>query len=194
MILLEFVNILRTIPVMILVSSLHIIDIVKRDMKKYEWYINAPLREKFMFKFNKLLLRNDCFRNVVYYRITSKQKVFGYFYRILYPIKKDLEIHGEIGPGLAIYHGHGTIITPNKIGDNFSVYQGVTVGKNPHPNKNVITPTIGNNVTIYANAVVAGGINIGDNVVIGAGAIVMKDIPSNSVVIGNPCVIKRRTK
>lgn len=53
-------------------------------------------------------------------------------------------------------------------------------------------PTIGNNVTVYTNAVVAGDIVIGDNVDIGAGSVVMKDVPSNTVVIGNPCVFKRK--
>ena len=53
-------------------------------------------------------------------------------------------------------------------------------------------PQIGNNVTVYTNAVVAGDIVIGDNVDIGAGSVVMKDVPSNTVVIGNPCVFKRK--
>ena len=47
-------------------------------------------------------------------------------------------------------------------------------------------PTIGDNVTIYAGACVIGGIKIGNNVVIGANAVVTKDIPDNSVVVGNP--------
>lgn len=50
---------------------------------------------------------------------------------------------------------------------------------------------VGNNVWIGGNVVVLPGVSIGDNVVIGAGSIVTKDIPSNSVAVGNPCrVIK----
>ena len=45
-------------------------------------------------------------------------------------------------------------------------------------------------MTSFANAVVAGGITIGDNVTIGAGAVAMKDVPADSVVLGNPCVIR----
>ena len=112
----------------------------------------------------------------------------------VFPLKKDLEIEGEIGEGLVIYHGHGTVIAPHSIGKNCAVYQGVTIGRNPKPGREIHNPTIGDNVSIFANAVVAGGITIGDNVTVGAGAVVMKDVPANSVVIGNPCVIKQAVK
>lgn len=52
-----------------------------------------------------------------------------------------------------------------------------------------MAPTIGNNVSIYTNAVVAGNITIGDDVKIGAGAVVMQDVPDHSLVFGNPCQI-----
>ena len=47
-------------------------------------------------------------------------------------------------------------------------------------------PVIGNNVTIYTGAIVVGGIHIGDNAVIGAGAVVVKDVPANTTVVGQP--------
>ena len=74
----------------------------------------------------------------------------------------------------------------HKIGENFSVWQGVTIGKNVNSE---MAPTIGNNVSIYTNAVVAGNITIGDDVKIGAGAVVMQDVPDHSLVFGNPCQI-----
>lgn len=52
-------------------------------------------------------------------------------------------------------------------------------------------PIIGDNVTVYSNAVVIGGIRIGNNVVIGAGSVVLSDCPDNSVWVGNPA---RRVK
>ena len=95
----------------------------------------------------------------------------------------------DIGGGLVCYHGHGTVIAAHKIGENFSVWQGVTIGKNVNSE---MAPTIGNNVSIYTNAVVAGNITIGDDVKIGAGAVVMQDVPDHSLVFGNPCQIIKK--
>lgn len=58
-----------------------------------------------------------------------------------------------------------------KAGKNLSVYQGVTIGNKGNGSRSEITPTIGDNVSICANATVIGGIKIGNNVVIGAGSI-----------------------
>ena len=93
-----------------------------------------------------------------------------------------LPLGTQIGGGLRFVH-FGTIIIhkASRIGTNCKIFQGVTIGKT---NKGV--PTIGNNVTIFANAVVIGPVNIGDNAVIGAGAVVTKSIPANAVAVGNP--------
>ncbi|MCO4573779.1 serine acetyltransferase [Streptococcus infantarius subsp. infantarius] len=97
-----------------------------------------------------------------------------------------------IGSGLVIFHGYGTIINCESAGDNLSVWQGVTIGKKGGDDSSGELPTIGNNVQIYANAVVVGGIAIGDNVRIGANCVVTKDIPANHTVYGNPCKIVRQ--
>ena len=186
------VNYIRSIPMYILVLLTGSKVILESDIEKYRRYVCANTNESFLKVFNKLLLRDRCFRNVVNFRIAPKSKQISYIGRLLFPLKCDLEIHGKIGGGLAIYHGHGTVITPNSIGENFSVYQGVTIGKNITKDRKTDVPTIGNNVTVYANAVVVGGIFIGDNVIVGAGTVVTKDIPSNSVVKGNPCTIIQR--
>ena len=72
---------------------------------------------------------------------------------------------------------------------NLSVYQGVTIGNKGNGSRREITPTIGDNVSICANATVIGGIKIGNNVVIGAGSVVTKDVPDNCVAYGNPAVL-----
>lgn len=78
-------------------------------------------------------------------------------------------------------HPVGIVITEKAIlGNNCTIYQNVTIG-----NKNG-SPTLGNNVIIYANSVIIGKINIGDNAIIGAGSIVLKDIPANEIWAGNP--------
>jgi serine O-acetyltransferase len=60
----------------------------------------------------------------------------------------------------------------------------VTIGE-----KNNQRPSIGNNVELHANCIVIGGITIGNNVIIGAGAVVVKDVPDNAIVVGNPAQI-----
>ena len=73
-----------------------------------------------------------------------------------------------------------------------SVYQGVTIGNKGNGSRSEITPTIGDNVSICANATVIGGIKIGNNVVIGAGSVVTKNVPANSLAVGNPCRVIRQ--
>ena len=100
---------------------------------------------------------------------------------------------GYIQGGMKIVHSTGCVVVPYRVGENFTVYQGVTVGMTPRiKGKKVCAPTIGDNVIVWPNSVVAGPITIGDNVTIGAGSIVLKDIPSNCVVVGNPAKIIKK--
>lgn len=85
------------------------------------------------------------------------------------------------------------------LGNNVGISSGCAIISANHSNDDHslhdVSPSIviGNNVFIYANSVVLPSVNIGDNVVIGAGSVVTKDIPSNSIAVGNPCrVIKRK--
>jgi serine O-acetyltransferase len=80
------------------------------------------------------------------------------------------------------------------IGKGCKIYHNVTIGTKDTKNfKNAPYPIIGDNVLIYPNSIIIGDISIGDNSIIGAGAIVLNDIPSNSIVIGNPArIIKRK--
>jgi len=99
-----------------------------------------------------------------------------------------IEIHpcARIGRGLFIDHGMGVVIGETSIiGDNVTLYQGVTLGGTGKV-KGKRHPTIGNNVVIGTGAKVLGDISIGDNSYIGANAVVIKDIPPNSTVVGVP--------
>jgi serine O-acetyltransferase len=99
-----------------------------------------------------------------------------------------IEIHpgAKIGRGLFIDHGMGVVIGETAIiGDNVLLYQGVTLG-GTGLTKGKRHPTIGNNVVIGGGAKVLGNITIGDNSYIGANAVVIKDVPPNSTVVGVP--------
>lgn len=97
----------------------------------------------------------------------------------------EISYSAEIGKGFAIVHPVGVVIASIKAGDNLTVYQNVTIGKNGKVNSEGLSrPEIKNKVTIYAGAVVAGALVIGNNVIIGANTVVQKDIPEGAKVIG----------
>lgn len=108
--------------------------------------------------------------------------------------KTGIEIHpgATIGKGLFIDHGHGVVIGETAIiGDNVTLYQGVTLG-GTGKEKGKRHPTIGNNVMISAGAKVLGSFTIGENSKIGAGSVVLSEVPPNSTVVGVPGRIVKR--
>lgn len=108
--------------------------------------------------------------------------------------KTGIEIHpgAQIGKGLFIDHGTGVIIGETTIiGDNCTLYQGVTLGGTgkEHGKRH---PTLGNNVMVSAGAKVLGSFKIGDNSKIGAGSVVLAEVPPNSTVVGVPGRVVKR--
>ena len=102
--------------------------------------------------------------------------------------KTGIEIHpgAKIGKGLFIDHGNGVIIGETAIlGDNVTLYQGVTLG-GTGKEQGKRHPTVGNNVMISAGAKVLGSFTIGDNSKIGAGSVVLEEVPPGSTVVGVP--------
>ena len=99
-----------------------------------------------------------------------------------------IEIHpgAKIGRGFFIDHGMGVVIGETAaIGDNVLIYHEVTLG-GTSLKTGKRHPTIGNNVIIGAGAKLFGPLTVGDNSQIGGGAVIVKDVPANSVVVGNP--------
>ena len=99
-----------------------------------------------------------------------------------------IEIHpgAVIGNKLFIDHGMGVVIGETcEIGDYVTIYQGVTLG-GTGKEKGKRHPTIGNHVVIATGAKVLGSMKIGDNSKIGAGSVVLQEVPANSTVVGIP--------
>ena len=127
------------------------------------------------------------FRNVFYLRIG----LFSILLRYLPPLSS-LYICTEsenFGAGTFIQHGFATVITAEKIGCNCWINQQVTIGYNDSKKYGYGRPIIGNNVRISAGAKVCGKITVGDNTTIGVNAVVVKNVPSNSVVIPSPTMM-----
>ncbi len=105
-----------------------------------------------------------------------------------------IEIHpgAQIGKGFFIDHGSGVIIGETAIiGDNVTLYQGVTLG-GTGKETGKRHPTLGNNVMVSAGAKIIGSFTVGDNSKIGAGAVVIREVPPNCTVVGVPGRIVRR--
>lgn len=135
------------------------------------------------------LTHSSDFRTIFYFRLDTFFKHILNLY-----CRKDssfiIDISTTIKGGILTGHPYCTILNADSIGENFYVNHLVTIGA-----INGKRPTIGNNVSIYTAAIVIGGITIGDNCSIGAGAVVTKSIPANCVVIGNPArIIKKDGK
>lgn len=141
-------------------------NFVKTFLTKWEfqhvvllrWYQSSKVK-----LFSRLLLRWSCLRTGIQ---------IGY--------------HTKIGKGLLIVH-YGDIAVNNDtvIGDNCTISHGATIGIS-HRGSKIGCPTLGNKVWVGANAVIVGNITIGDDVLIAPLSYVNFDVPSHSIVIGNP--------
>lgn len=150
-------------------------------------------RDPAAVNFLEVLLTYSGFHAIIFYRIAHSMRRYGlpFFPRWLSQQGKfftGIEIHpgAEIGKRFFIDHGMGVVIGETTvIGDDVLLYQGVTLG-GTGLQKGKRHPTIGNNVVVGAGAKILGNITIGDGSYIGANAVVTKDVPPNSTVVGVP--------
>lgn len=139
------------------------------------------------------------FKVMMHYRLAHRLYKKGHYFWARYISqrgvrKTGIEIHpgAEIGKGFFIDHGNGVIIGETTIiGDNVTLYQGVTLG-GTGKEQGKRHPTVGNNVMISAGAKVLGSFKIGDNSKIGAGSVVLEEVPPNSTVVGVPGRVVKR--
>lgn len=97
-----------------------------------------------------------------------------------------------MGGGIFLGHAYNITINPDAvIGHNCNIHKGVLIGQSNRGIKKG-SPTIGNNVWIGINAAIVGKISIGDDVLIAPNSFVNVDVPSHSVVFGNPCIIRHK--
>lgn len=139
------------------------------------------------------------FKVMMHYRVAHRLYEKGHYFWARWVSqravrKTGIEIHpgAKIGKGLFIDHGNGVIIGETAIiGDNVTLYQGVTLGGTgkEHGKRH---PTVGNNVMISAGAKVLGSFTIGDNSKIGAGSVVLREVPPCSTVVGVPGRVVKR--
>ena len=166
----------------------------KSDFKLdfYRYYgRESKFRDIFLILYN---------HNLCYIIILRALKNFNYRKVHLYPLKLfrflmqrkyGLEIPDRVEIGKGLFIGHGFNITINQhavLGDNVNLHKGVTIGIETRGVRKG-SPVIGNNVYFGINSIVTGKVMIGNNVLISPNTHVNKDVPDNSIVIGNPCKI-----
>lgn len=139
-----------------------------------------------------LISKKQEFRNLYYYRLFKGNfaaRILMYVMKFFYKECPSLflDTSSNIGQGLFIQHGFSTIVMAD-LGDNCWINQQVTIGYKDKYSR----PKIGKNVHITAGAKVIGGITIGNNVTVGANAVVVKNVPDNCVVVGVPAYIVKK--
>ncbi len=165
---------------------------VKEEMRvimERDAAIKTPM-EVFLYPSFKAILRH----RIAHWMYVRNWYYLARWYSQRTARKTGIEIHpgAHIGKGLFIDHGHGVVIGETAvIGDNVTLYQGVTLG-GTGKEKGKRHPTIGNNVMISAGAKVLGSFTVGENSKIGAGSVVLTEVPPNSTVVGVPGRVVKR--
>ena len=172
--------------IMYRLSPLPTRELVDSDVREMQRRCNKSGKGLFYW-----LVFQKPYRNLFYYRIPGSRVL-----RFLLPKYPLFGISSKEGIGNSAFvlnHPYATIINARRIGSNFTVCHLTTIGNAIH-GRNDLVPTIGNNVSIGANATIIGDITIGNNVIIGAGSVVVKDVPDNCIVAGNPARVIRTLK
>lgn len=155
---------------------------IKEDLLRWKSIKNLSSKRDF-WAFVYLLMVYPELRSIFYWRLGKWTKLVFFWM----PGRTNLHLvtnPQNVEGGFYVGHGWGTVVNAQHIGKNFRVGQNVTVGS-----RNVKEPVIGDNVSVWAHAVVLGDILVGNNSQVGAGAIVVKSVPENSVVVSSKSMV-----
>lgn len=156
-------------------------DVINADIIRWGIYRKYIDRNHLFRSFLRLMIIEKEFRTQFYMRVDPLSHILKHILPGINSCYLSPYVGERIGEGFILMHGIGCVFNGSiKIGKNCTCLHGVTIGAT-----DTGVPTIGDNCYIGCNVQIIGGIKIGDNVKIGAGAIVVTDIPSNCTVIGN---------
>lgn len=174
-------------PIFAIACNNQVYNKARRDIGRR---LRIPEKKISKFEVFTRLLQNRNISTIFLARLKNRKFAYRLF-DIFFSTNSNIEILtpcNKIGAGLIVYHNLGAVLRAKEIGEDVTISQGVTIGEgggwNSKDSNNI--PTIGNRVLIATNAIVIGNVTIGDDSIIGAGAVITKDVPSGVVVVGNP--------
>ncbi len=179
-----FINAYRLIPLYFFIKLSGAYGKIAEEAVRWGTIYKYDVSRKFRV-ICKLMLETIEYRNLLQKRLREFGgigKAGSKVMHVLFPPMNTLYINTDaIGKNLFIQHGFATVISAKSIGDDCWINQQVTIGYEGDKH-----PVIGNNVRICAGAIVIGDVTVGDNSIIGAGAVVTKNVPANEVWGGVP--------
>lgn len=185
---LAFLNYPRTLPVYLCVLASRQRELVEKDIAR--WNTIKKVHYGLFRSLNLHMTEDRQFRNLVQHRLKNPSRTMGALLscliaRILWRPLDSLYLNTRfIGGGLYIQHGFSTIVSAERIGENCRIYQQVTIGF-----KGDCAPVLEDNVSVTCGAKVLGGITLGKDSLVGAGAVVTKDVPQRAIVGGVPAKV-----
>ncbi len=157
-------------------------EIIDKDaVRMADWY---KMKKNCFTKDLLFLNRNCCFRDVVYFRFKHRCGMLRLFYKPYPNLVIDDGVQAE-GGGFIFHHPFSTYINAAFVGYGCIFRNNTTIGNKKVGGKLCSPVLLGNN-DVGVNACIIGNVTIGKNSIIGAGSVVVKDVPENKVVAGNP--------
>lgn len=188
--LLVYLNLWRVCPVYVMTKVCHHRDKLDKDIDIWIRNLVPPeyQSKSRMLKMGYCIFAERAFVNVLQNRLHRNPVLWG-ISRILFKPLESLYINmppEHIGGGVYFQHGFSTVVAAKKIGSCCHINQQVTIGYSGSD-----APIIEDNVVVAAGAIIIGKVHVGSDSVIGAGSVVTKDVPEQTVVAGVPARVLR---
>jgi len=166
----------------------------KKFLKDYYAMFGEPFH--YMSGWRRILTMGSLLM-ILFGRLSEQRGVRGSISRMIYLLMSrrrgvQIDFSDRIGGGLVLAHAYGITVNASAVlGEKVMLFKGSTIGGIRQGQRRG-TPRLGSRVVVGLNATVVGGVSIGDDVMIAPNAFVNFDVPSYSVVIGNPGVIHHK--